>query len=450
MKLSEIQTTLRELNAPPTKSLGQNFLHDKNLAAWIVSQARIGPEDRWLEIGPGLGALTDIALQHSSRGTLLEKDDRLIPFLRDRYPQLRVIHADAARFDVRELLPQGPLRVFGNLPYYVSSQILFNFTPPHAPVTRMVFTLQKELAERMAAPSGTRQFGAPSALIGRRWRVTILKDMPPSVFMPVPKVDSSVVCLEPREPGEFSACDDARFSELVKRGFSQRRKQLGNLLSGLLPDWPAAAARIGVPVSARAESLTIENWCALASGEDSAQSDGCVNHAQDVHGERFDVVDENDCVTGSDSRFEVHRKNLRHRAVHILVFNRAGEVFLQRRSRWKDRHPMTWDSSAAGHVNAGDDYESTAPRELEEELGIRGELRFVSKINACSATGEEFVHLYSVAHEGPFRLPPAEIDCGMWFSPELLDAWLRERPEDFAPGFVICWKRWREIWLTRA
>ena len=90
MKLSEIQTTLRELNAPPTKSLGQNFLHDKNLAAWIVAQTQIGPHDRWLEIGPGLGALTDIALQQSPHGTLLEKDDRLIAFLRNRYPGVTI------------------------------------------------------------------------------------------------------------------------------------------------------------------------------------------------------------------------------------------------------------------------------------------------------------------------------------------------------------------------
>lgn len=444
MKLSEIQTTLRELNAQPTKSLGQNFLHDKNLASWIVAQAQIGPHDRWLEIGPGLGALTDIALQQSPYGTLLEKDDRLIPFLQNRYPQLRVIHADAARFDVRELLPQGPMKVFGNLPYYVSSQILFNFTQPHAPVKRLIFTLQKELAERLAACPGTRQFGAPSALIGRRWKVSILKDMPPSVFMPVPKVDSSVVALEPRDPDTLAACDDARFVELVKRGFSQRRKQLGNLLSDIITDWPAAAARIGVPVSARAECLSIENWCTLAAGDEVQDADTSVLRAQDPHGEFFDVVNENDQIIGRDSRHEVHRKNLRHRAVHIFVFNHRGEVFLQRRSRWKDKHPMTWDSSAAGHVNSGEDYETTAPRELEEELGIQADPIFHSKINACTETGEEFVQLYSIKHEGPFRLPPAEIDCGTWFSQSLLENWIRERPHDFAPGFLVCWKRWQQ------
>lgn len=408
-----------------------------------MDQLDLKSGERWLEIGPGLGSLTDFAIKQSTNGILLEKDDRLIGYLRDRYPGLEVIHGDAARFDVRELMAGGPIKVFGNLPYYVSSQILFNFTAAHVPVARQVYTLQKELAERMAAQPGTRDFGAPSVLIGRRWKIEIIKNLPPSVFTPVPKVDSSVVTLDLRDPESLPPCDDSRFAMLVKKGFSQRRKQLGNLLSDLIPDWPAAAAHLGLPVLTRAESLSIEQWCQLASWDNEQTSVSQAELAQDIHGEFFDVVDANDFITGRASRFTVHEKKLRHRAVHIFVFNSAGELFLQRRSRWKDKYPLTWDSSAAGHVNAGDDYETTAVREIEEELGVRAAPLFRYKIDACAETGEEFVHLYEAKSEGPFILPPAEIDCGAWFSPRVIDEWSGSRPQDFAPGFLKCWELWR-------
>ncbi|NBV87820.1 MAG: ribosomal RNA small subunit methyltransferase A, partial [Verrucomicrobia bacterium] len=255
MKLSELQATLSCLNASPTRSLGQNFLHDKNLSDWIVSQLGLSPSDRWLEIGPGLGSLTDPAQEHSPHGILVEKDDRLIGFLRQRYPHLEVVHGDACEFDTRDLLPGGPLKVLGNLPYYVSSQILFNFTADASPATLLLFTLQKELAQRLAAGPDCKDYGAPTVLIGRRWKVELLRTIPASVFLPVPKVESAVVRLTPRLPGELPACDGGRFNTLVKLGFSQRRKQLGKLLAPALPGWHEAAASVGVPVTARAESL---------------------------------------------------------------------------------------------------------------------------------------------------------------------------------------------------
>ncbi len=134
-----------------------------------------------MEIGPGLGALTNFALERSRNGTLIEKDDRLIGFLEERYPDLRVVHQDACEFDTRTLLPGGPLKIFGNLPYYVSSQILFNFTAVTCPATLMLFTLQKELAERIAADPGGKDFGGPTLLIGRRWKVRLLRTLPGSV-----------------------------------------------------------------------------------------------------------------------------------------------------------------------------------------------------------------------------------------------------------------------------
>lgn len=147
-----------------------------------------------------------------------------------------------------------------------------------------------------------------------------------------------------------------------------------------------------------------------------------------MSGEIFDVVDDQNRVVGQQPRGVVHREKLLHRAIHIFVFNKRGELFLQRRSRWKDAHPRRWDSSAAGHVNAGDDYDATAPRELDEELGIRAPLELVGEIAACRNTGWEFVKIYRAQHEGPFRLPPAEIECGAFFRPRKSDAgWTRAR-----------------------
>ena len=130
---------------------------------------------------------------------------------------------------------------------------------------------------------------------------------------------------------------------------------------------------------------------------------------------------------------------MRHRAVHIFIFNGLGELFLQKRSRWKDRHPRLWDSSAAGHVDAGEEYDAAANRELQEELGISAELKRVAKLGATEQTGQEFIWLYQGRHEGPFRLPAAEIEHGEFFPTDIVSAWLKARPADFAPGFVECW-----------
>ena len=161
--------------------------------------------------------------------------------------------------------------------------------------------------------------------------------------------------------------------------------------------------------------------------------------------ELFDVVDESDRVTGQLPRREVHRLKLRHRAVHLLVVNRAGGVFLHQRSMQKDLFPGVWDSSAAGHVGAGEDYDGTARRELEEELGCRPELppQRLFKIEAREETGLEFVWVYRVEAEGPFILQADEIESGDWFSVEEIDRWLAERPAELAPAFLFIWPRVR-------
>ncbi|MEI7730567.1 MAG: SlyX family protein [Verrucomicrobiota bacterium] len=168
--------------------------------------------------------------------------------------------------------------------------------------------------------------------------------------------------------------------------------------------------------------------------------------------EIFDVVNERDEVIGRETRREVHRLGLKHRAVHVLVFNRRGELFLQKRSWKKDKHPGTWDSSASGHLASGEDYDTAARREVREEIGLEltecPERLF--KINACPDTGMEFVWVYRSESEGPFRLQPEEIETGTWFSPEHLDHWLAEKPSAFAPSFPLIWSLYRDNLTTTA
>jgi len=159
--------------------------------------------------------------------------------------------------------------------------------------------------------------------------------------------------------------------------------------------------------------------------------------------EIFDVVDARDEVVDRMPRSEVHRLGLMHRAVHVLVFNARGEVFLQKRSMKKDRQPGLWDSSASGHVDSGEQYDACAVRELCEELGLRiatpPERLF--KLAACPETDQEHVWVYRCAAEGPFNLHPEEIETGDWFSPEQVTKWMRQRPEDFASALLYLWQR---------
>jgi 16S rRNA (adenine1518-N6/adenine1519-N6)-dimethyltransferase len=453
VKLSAIRAALDELALAPSKSLGQNFLHDQNLARWIVAQLDARPGDQLVEIGPGLGALTGAALETGAALTALEKDGRLAGFLREKFAgqeRFRIEHMDALDFDVRTLWPRQPVKVFGNLPYYVSTPLLFHFVSPESPVERAVFLLQRELAERIAAAGpGSKDYGILSLVIGRRWRVKLLRTLPASVFTPEPKVESALIGLTPRAPDDLPACDPQTFERIVRAGFSQRRKQLRKFIApefGETRSWPQAAERLGVPETVRGEELGLEQWIALANAIRPVNPSA----AQDSRGEQFDVVDEANRVIGVASRGEVHARDLRHRAVHVLVFNARGEVFLQKRSPWKDKHPGKWDSSAAGHLDSGEDYEIAARRELTEELGLAdaatAPLELLGDIAASEDTGWEFVQLFRAKSEGPFRWPAEEIEWGGFFPVSAVQEWINVRPGDFAPGFLRCWamlERWR-------
>jgi isopentenyl-diphosphate delta-isomerase type 1 len=159
--------------------------------------------------------------------------------------------------------------------------------------------------------------------------------------------------------------------------------------------------------------------------------------------EIFDIVNERDEVIGRLPRSQVHREGHKHRAVHVLVFNARGELFLQKRSMAKDCFPGAWDSSASGHVDSGEDYDACAVRELGEEIGltIKTAPARLFKIEACLATGQEFCWVYRLQSEGPFVLQPEEIERGGWFTRDHVNDWIKNRAGDFASGFLLIWQK---------
>src|SRR5437899_12762289 len=297
MKLSEIAAILREIGVSPVKSLGQNFLHDRNLAKWIVDQAAISPEDFIVEIGAGLSALTELALAKGARVSAIEKDKRLVQFLREKFQgdALEVVHGDALEFDTRMLYAQPKVKLLGNLPYYISSQLLIKFLEYPSPIYLWLFMLQKELARRLVATPATSDYGALTLLVQLHHRVEYLRKVPSSVFLPKPEVDSALVRISERNPRELPTCDHKAFQKLVRRGFSQRRKQLGKLIREELPDWEDAAVELGLNTRARAEELSLEQWIALTNRIAPIPAE-VINDAPE---EQFPVVDEEDRLKGT-------------------------------------------------------------------------------------------------------------------------------------------------------
>ncbi len=427
----------------PKKSLGQNFLTDTNLARWIADQIEPDDAELVMEIGPGAGALTEHLIGRPRRLMLVEMDDRLAADWREKLAgsaAATVRHEDAARLDLRPLFAHGGIRVIGNLPYSAGGVILKRLLTQPTPVERAVFMLQKEVCERLAAPQSSDSYGALSLLVQKDWQAEILRTVPPSVFKPRPKVDSAVIRFMPRPAGSLPVFDRGIFDRLVRMGFSQRRKQMKNLLPDPPGGWAAMTESLGVPHTVRAEELDLRQWVAIARWHENRHHEDRGQQA----GELFDVVNERNEVTGQLPRGEVHARGLLHRAAHVFAINKRGEVYLQKRSHLKDVSPLKWDSSAAGHLDSGEGYAAAAVRELREELGvITAATELAAELPACEDTDFEFVQLHTVRHDGPVRPLPEEIDCGQWFTVEQIDAWIAARPGDFARGFVRCWKKWR-------
>lgn len=427
----------------PRKSMGQNFLIDASISKWIADQ--IAPDDAPLvvEIGPGMGALTEHLIGRLRKLVLIEKDYQLAPELQRRFESradVEVIAEDATRIDLRPWFRHGPVKLIGNLPYSVGGEILKHWLTPPTPVSSAVFMLQKEVCDRLAAKCGDDAYGALSLLVQKDWNVEILRIVPPEVFQPRPKVDSAVIRVTPRDPATLPVFDHVLFDRLVRMGFSQRRKQMKNLLPEAPGGWSALVEALGVSVTVRAEELNLEQWIQIARCYENRTTADAGQKASEV----FDVVNERNEVIGQLTRGEVHARKLLHRAVHIFVINARGKIYLQQRSHLKDVSPMKWDSSAAGHLDAGESYADSAVRELKEEIGIDvASTELAAEIPAGEHTDHEFVELRLAHHDGPIRCLPEEIATGEWFKPEDIDAWVAARPQDFAKGFVTCWKAWR-------
>lgn len=164
-----------------------------------------------------------------------------------------------------------------------------------------------------------------------------------------------------------------------------------------------------------------------------------------MHSELLDVVDTDDVVISQQARPHIHANGLRHRAVHILVFNEQGQLLLQKRSMKKDLNQGLWDTSAAGHVDAGESYASCAPRELLEELGVSAELQALFKLEACAELGMEFIQVYSCVHNGPFKLAADEIDEGCWLEQAVMDQRIAANDPSLTLTFRMIWKRYRQV-----
>ena len=249
------------------KRFGQNFLIDQQVIADIVNAVAPKRNACVVEIGPGLGALTDPLAKRLDHLHVVEIDRDIIAHLKKRYSKESVtIHSgDALSFDFGALVAESgeKMHVVGNLPYNISTPLLFHLASFADCVYDMHFMLQKEVVERMVAEPGTSDFGRLSVMLQYRFVMDHLLDVPPESFEPAPKVDSAVVRLIPKPPEELSAKDEAGFATLVSAAFAQRRKMLRNNLKGILDD--AGFAALNILPTARAEDLSLEDYIRIAN-----------------------------------------------------------------------------------------------------------------------------------------------------------------------------------------
>ncbi len=249
------------------KMFGQNFLVDQTIIADIIAAIRPEAADNMVEIGPGLGALTRPLLKKLDRLHVVEIDRDIIARLQNDYPQDQanvklVIHAgDALEFDFSTL--DQPLRIVGNLPYNISTPLLFHFAASAGRITDMHFMLQNEVVERMVAEHSTPAYGRLSVMLQYRFAMEKLLDVPPESFRPAPKVDSAIVRMMPLPAEQILVRDEKRFAAIVATAFGQRRKTLRNTLRSYLQE--SDFARLGIDPQLRAENLAVGDYIRVAN-----------------------------------------------------------------------------------------------------------------------------------------------------------------------------------------
>jgi 16S rRNA (adenine1518-N6/adenine1519-N6)-dimethyltransferase len=266
---------LRRHGLAARKQWGQNFLHDPRILSAIASAARVGPGDRVVEIGAGLGTLTARLLETGAEVWAIERDRDMCKVLRAELgdaPGLRLWEADAVRFDYaqaarldRDPATQPKPVVVGNLPYHLTAPLLFALLEHHACTGPWVVMIQKEVADRMCAAPGSRTYGGMTVVLSRVRSIRRVCVVPPGAFVPAPRVESAVVRLDPLPRPRAEVDDPKAFSELVRAAFSQRRKTLVNALASLADKRAATSwcIRAGIDPGVRAEKLSVEQFGAL-------------------------------------------------------------------------------------------------------------------------------------------------------------------------------------------
>lgn len=268
MTLSEMRRILAAGDIQLTKSLGQNFLHDQNQLQKIVASAELIPTDKVLEIGPGLGPLTELLIANAGDVLAIEMDQRLVDFLREKYSAVKnfkLIHDDALSFLRRERSDWFEWKLVANLPYSVASPILVELAEAEGSPRKIVTTLQMEVAERIVAKAGEDDYGILSLLVQLRYEPHGGFKIPGSCFFPAPDVDSACIVLNRRPVPLLSTEDSRPFKKIVKRAFSQRRKMMLKLLK---QDWPkekleSAFTELKISPQERAEQVSLEQFVAL-------------------------------------------------------------------------------------------------------------------------------------------------------------------------------------------
>ena len=255
------------------KRFGQNFLHDRRVIERIVDAIDPRSDQAIVEIGPGQAALTRELVRRAGHITAVEIDRDLAAWLRQQFApgELTLIEADALKLDWPALAAQ-PLRIVGNLPYNISSPLLFRLMECAERVIDQHFMLQKEVVERMVAPPGSKTYGRLSVMLQLRYRMVRLFDVPRGAFNPPPKVTSSIVRMLPKPADELPHVDLPLFGTVVAAAFNQRRKILRNALSELAPDAVFSAA--AVDPLARAETLAVDDFVRLTRAVASAPPEG--------------------------------------------------------------------------------------------------------------------------------------------------------------------------------
>jgi len=267
--MTSVRKMIAQYEIHPRKRLGQSFLEDRNIIRGIVALVEPAGDETVVEIGAGLGSMTEELAKSAGRLIAIEVDQRLVGVLRERFAgqdRVEVLQTDVLKYDFSSACPGGRIKVVGNIPYHISSPILFRLLDFRRSISLMILMFQKELADRITAPPGTKDYGIPSVLVARYTRATCELTVPPTCFYPVPDVVSSVLRITVRQ--EPNLPDEALFAKIVRAAFAQRRKTLWNNLRHIgIPEEMVDRmfAGSGIDRTRRAETLSVEEFSLLTT-----------------------------------------------------------------------------------------------------------------------------------------------------------------------------------------